>query len=96
MKKLTRLEFFRLFVPFFVILGLGKWAAACGGSGSSDDGTDGGNGTTQEPDCLNAGTNVSIATNHGHQLTVSRPMLRRALRKRMILQAALHMNTALL
>ncbi len=71
MKKLTRLEFFKLFVPFFVVLGLGKWAAACGGgSGDTDDGGDGGGGPTPQPDCLNAGTNVAISGNHGHVLAV--------------------------
>lgn len=73
MKKLTRSEFFKLFIPFFVILGLGKWAAACGGNnGDTDDGGDGGGGNGPQPDCLNAGTQVAIAGNHGHALVVSK------------------------
>lgn len=72
MKKLTRLEFFRLFIPFFVILGFGKLAAACGGNSGDTDEGDGGGDNEPQPDCLNAGTQVAIAGNHGHVLVVSK------------------------
>jgi hypothetical protein len=71
MNKLTRVEFFRIILPLFGIAISGKWLAACSDDGGSK-GDDSGGGTTPQPDCLNAGTNVSIGDNHGHTMSVSK------------------------
>lgn len=72
MKKLTRTEFFKVFLPLIAIVGLGKWTAACSDpeDNSDNSGGGGGGGTNPQPDCLNAGTKVSISANHGHSLVV--------------------------
>ncbi len=74
MKKLTRSEFFRIFLPLVAVFGLGHWISACSdnGGGSDDGGDGGGGGNTLQPDCLNAGTVVAISANHGHTLVVSK------------------------
>lgn len=69
-RKLSRAQFFKLFSGVFLLLGLSQWVSACSSEKSSDD--DGDGGTDQKPDCLNAGTNVSISDNHGHTLVVSK------------------------
>ncbi|MBX7152963.1 hypothetical protein K1X84_15150 [bacterium] len=70
MKKITRVDFLKMCVALLAMAGLGKWVIACsGGGGNGDEDPDGG-GPTPQPDCLNAGTNVSIGSNHGHTLTV--------------------------
>ncbi len=63
MKKMTRKEFLMLIATPLLVLGFGKFITACSDSSSSEKG---------DPDCLNAGTKVSISDNHGHQLTVSK------------------------
>lgn len=74
MRKFTRAEFFQIFTPLLILLGSGKWLAACSDDKTDttdgDNGGGGGGGGTLEPDCLNAGTTVSIGTNHGHSLVV--------------------------
>lgn len=72
MKKLSRMEFFKMFITVFTLVGLGRIVAACSDNKDSTDNGGGGGGNTPQPDCLNAGTTVSISANHGHQLTVSK------------------------
>ena len=75
MRRITRAEFFQLFIPMFIFLGFSKWLAACSDEkNDTADGGDGGGGggTDPQPDCLNAGTQVAISANHGHVLVVSK------------------------
>ncbi|KAB2878309.1 hypothetical protein F9K33_13760 [bacterium] len=72
MKKISRFDFFKLFIVLFTTLSISKWVIACSESKNESDGGDNGGGPTPQPDCLNAGTNVAIGGNHGHQLTVSK------------------------
>jgi hypothetical protein len=66
MKKFTRLDFLKMLALTFASVGLSKIAIAC--SGTNNNGT----ANKSNPDCLNAGTQVEISANHGHQLTVSK------------------------
>ncbi|NUM80479.1 hypothetical protein HUU42_06690 [bacterium] len=72
MKKITRVDFLKMCVALLTMTGLGKWVMACSGGSGGDEDPDNGGGPTPQPDCLNAGTNVSIAGNHGHVLVVSK------------------------
>jgi hypothetical protein len=64
MSTLTRKEFFGM---LFGVAGIATLAAACGGDdgGSADAAGSLGN-------CVQNGTSVTIASNHGHVLTVSK------------------------
>ncbi len=63
MSVLTRKEFFATVLGF---AGAATLVAACGGSdGASADASGGGS-------CLQNGTSVTIASNHGHVLTVTK------------------------
>ena len=72
MKNYTRKEFLKTFAVFFTFIGLGRLAAACSNNDDDTGGDTGGGGPTPQPDCLNAGTNVSFNFNHGHVLAVSK------------------------
>ncbi|MCB0834048.1 MAG: hypothetical protein KDC45_11340 [Bacteroidetes bacterium] len=74
MIKLTRAEFFRMFLPLTAFFGLIKVQAGCSADRSDEGVVDGGGDgePVPQPDCLNAGTNVAIASNHGHTLSISK------------------------
>lgn len=68
------MEFFKMCFTSFAMVSFLRLIASCSENKDDSDTSDNGGGTggDPEPDCLNAGTNVSISDNHGHQLTVSK------------------------
>ncbi|HMY36838.1 MAG TPA: hypothetical protein PKO47_01875 [bacterium] len=73
-RKLSRAQFLKLFSGVFLFFGMSQWMLSCASEKKSDDddGDNGGGGTDPKPDCINAGTKISISGNHGHTLSVSK------------------------
>ena len=67
MSELTRKQFLSLVAKTTAVVAAIPMVAACGGDDDASDGNDNGGGG----DCLANGTQVVIAANHSHMLTVS-------------------------